>query len=92
MLNEEDLIMRKHITNLMCRFSTSWEDEVMQNQAVYDGLERLSELVNDGLVVIKPFEVQVTERGKNFIRNICMSFDARLWRNLPQTQLFSSTV
>jgi len=92
MLNDEDLIIRKHITNLMCRFSTSWEDEAMQNQAVYDGLERLSELVNDGLVEIKPFKVQVTERGKNFIRNICMSFDSRLWRNLPQTQLFSSTV
>jgi hypothetical protein len=33
-----------------------------------------------------------TERGRAFIRNVCMAFDARLTRKAPETQLFSRTV
>ncbi|MEX1190164.1 MAG: oxygen-independent coproporphyrinogen III oxidase [Bacteroidia bacterium] len=92
LLSDEDLIIRKHISNLMCRFSTSWDDEKMQTEAWYEGLERLSEFVEDGLLLHNPYSIQVTQLGRNFIRNICMSFDAKLWRNLPTTELFSSTV
>jgi oxygen-independent coproporphyrinogen-3 oxidase len=34
----------------------------------------------------------VTEKGKAFIRNICMAFDLRLKRFKPDRQLFSMTV
>lgn len=91
-LNKEDLILRRHILNIMCRFETSWEKESEQTQAVYDALERLKEMEQDGLVIISPFHLQVTEAGKAFIRNICMAFDARLWRNIPQTQIFSKVI
>lgn len=30
LLSDEDLIIRKHILNIMCHFETSWEDEAMQ--------------------------------------------------------------
>jgi oxygen-independent coproporphyrinogen-3 oxidase len=92
LLNHEDLTIRKHITALMCNFETSWEDEEDQCQALYDAIERLSEPQKDGLIELSAFRLKVLPAGRNFVRNICMAFDARLWRNLPESALFSSTV
>jgi oxygen-independent coproporphyrinogen-3 oxidase len=47
---------------------------------------------SDGLLLIQPNSLIVTEKGKAFVRNICMAFDLRLKRKTPQTQLFSMTV
>jgi oxygen-independent coproporphyrinogen III oxidase len=91
-LNEEDLIIRQHILNLICRYETSWKEFNEQCEALYESLPRLYEPEQDGLVDLLPFEMKVTEKGKAFVRNICMALDARLWRNLPQTRIFSSTV
>lgn len=91
-LSEEDLILRQHILNIMCRFETSWQHENEQHALLYEGIERLGEMVKDGLLVIEPYNLRVTEKGKPFVRNICMALDARLWRNQPQTTIFSSTV
>ena len=91
-LSEEDLVLRRHILNIMCRFETSWKVETEQHESFYEGLERLDEMVKDGLLVIEPFALYVTEKGKPFVRNICMALDARLWRNQPKTTIFSSTV
>lgn len=92
LLSEEDLILRQHILNIMCRFETSWKNENEQHPSLYEGLERLEEMVKDGLLLIDPYELKVTEKGRTFVRNICMALDARLWRNQPQTNIFSSTV
>ncbi|MGA9239770.1 MAG: coproporphyrinogen III oxidase, partial [Robiginitalea sp.] len=46
----------------------------------------------DGLVVLNPETVQVTESGRVFIRNICMAFDLHLHNKVPETRLFSMTV
>ena len=35
---------------------------------------------------------RVTEKGRAFLRNICMAFDARLARRMPDKALFSRTV
>ncbi len=92
LLDPEDLILRKHILNLMCRFETSWEESEMQTEFLSKTLEKLVEFEKDGLVKISPFHLKILENAKPFVRNICMAFDARLWRNQPQTQIFSSTI
>ena len=69
-LTEEDLIIRQHILNIMCRFQTSWKNENEQHASFYEGLERMEEMVKDGLLVIEPFELYVTEKGRPFVRNI----------------------
>lgn len=91
-LNEEDLILRRHILNIMCNFETSWKEKETQCEALYTGLERMKELEKDGLVTISPFELKVTETGRAFIRNICMCIDARYWRKTPEAKTFSSAV
>lgn len=91
-LSEDDLVLRKHILNIICRFSTSWEKESEQCESMYNSLERLEEMEIDGLVIINSFYLQVTEKGKPFIRNICMAFDARLWKSIPKTEIFSKVI
>ncbi len=93
-LNEEDLIIRKHILNLMCQFETSWEQENQYFLEIDDVIENLREMESDGLLVINSLEktITITEEGKPFVRNICMAFDLRLIRKAPETRLFSMTV
>ncbi|MGI9547679.1 MAG: oxygen-independent coproporphyrinogen III oxidase [Flavobacteriaceae bacterium] len=91
-LSREDEIIRRHILNLMCRFKTSWYEDNQGFEGLNEVLERLGEMKSDGLVNIKPFELEVTERGRPFIRNACMAFDLHLHRKAPDTQLFSMTI
>ena len=88
-LTEEDLLIRRHILNLMCKGETSWDAPAAQNPAFIAGLKRLEPMAGDGLVIISGTTLTVTVLGKRFLRNICMALDARLWANQPKTQLFS---
>lgn len=91
LLNHEDLVLRGHITNLMCNFKTQWNNAEEQCDALFEGLEMLDELEKDGLLIRKAKSIEVLPAGRNFIRNICMALDARLRRKKPETQIFSST-
>ncbi|MFA0964904.1 oxygen-independent coproporphyrinogen III oxidase [Roseivirga sp. BDSF3-8] len=92
LLTEEDLVLRRHILNLMCRFKTGWQKENSENVYLQGVGDRLRELAMDGLLRVEKDSISIPERGKPFVRNICMAFDARLWRKQPETQVFSSTV
>lgn len=91
-LTPEDLIIRKHILNIMCHFETSWASKEQQFPELEASLKRLEELERDGLVQISENGLKVPERARPFVRNICMAFDLRLQKNKPTTQLFSSVV
>ncbi|MFD2550587.1 oxygen-independent coproporphyrinogen III oxidase [Bizionia sediminis] len=91
-LTAEDLIIRKHILNLMCHFETNWQASENYFQELPDVLIQLKELENDGLIHINATSLTVTEAGKPFVRNVCMAFDLLLQRKKPDAQLFSMTV
>jgi oxygen-independent coproporphyrinogen-3 oxidase len=91
-LTNEDLVIRKHILNLMCQFETSWEKEQDFFTELLEIIAQLHEMETDGLIVISSKKIVVTEKGKPFVRNLCMAFDLRLKRNAPQTELFSMTI
>ncbi|MGB5509744.1 oxygen-independent coproporphyrinogen III oxidase [Robiginitalea sp.] len=91
LLSDEDQLIRRHILDLMCRFETRW-DKGLSAERVAEIRERLKEPEADGLVVLNPETVQVTESGRVFIRNICMAFDLHLHNKVPETRLFSMTV
>jgi oxygen-independent coproporphyrinogen-3 oxidase len=92
LLTDEDLIIRKHILNIMCQLHTSWHEYGFYFSEINQVLERLHEMEEDGLVIITNHSLSVTEKGKPYIRNICMAFDLRMNRNKPETKLFSMTV
>ena len=91
-LTGEDLTIRQHILNVMCQFETSWSSAEGYFPELPMVLKQLEELQKDGLITMDSQRLSVTEKGKAFVRNVCMSFDLRLKRNLPKTQLFSMTV
>lgn len=89
LLDRTDLVLRRHILNIMCKGRTSWKLESYRDPKLTEGLQRMKWLAQDGLVLLSESELKVTKRGKRFLRNICMAFDARLWADKPATQLFS---
>ena len=92
LLTPEDLVIRKHILNLMCQFTTSWNDTSMQFPELDEIHANLEEMETDGLLKFLDHGIIVTEKGKPFVRNICMAFDLRLKRKAPETKLFSMTI
>lgn len=92
LLTDEDLIIRKHILNIMCQFETSWGNKEDYFEEIPEVLIQLQEMEKDGLLLITDCSIQVTESGKPHIRNICMAFDLHLKRKSPETELFSMTI
>lgn len=86
-LTGEDLEVRKHILNMMCRENTSYNEGIPE--PVYG---RLLPLVKDKLVWVTEKEIRITTKGRSFLRNVCMAFDEKLWLKQPKTQLFSSSI
>ncbi|WP_234859338.1 oxygen-independent coproporphyrinogen III oxidase [Aquimarina aquimarini] len=91
-LSIEDQIIRKHILSLMCHFYTKWQGDDLYFKELPEVLQNLEELQVDGLLHIDDNGIQITEKGRPFVRNICMAFDLRLQRSKPETTLFSMTI
>lgn len=92
LLTDEDLIIRKHILNLMCQFETSWKNPSSYFEEIPAVLSGLKEMEKDGLLLVGDAKITVTDAGKPFVRNICMGFDLLLKRKAPDNQLFSMTI
>jgi oxygen-independent coproporphyrinogen-3 oxidase len=91
-LSKEDIIIRKHILNMMCNFATSWDTKGTQINNIDTHLGLLKELEEDGLVQIAKTSLSIPEKARPFIRNICMAFDVHLLEKKPTTKLFSQTI
>lgn len=92
LLSEEDLIVRKHIVNLMCHFKSRWNLEEKEIVDLKKQTALLFEMEHDGLVILKEDSIVVPEHARPYVRNICMAFDMHLQKNKPETQLFSMTI
>ena len=62
-LNQEDLIIRQHILNLMCSFSTSWGNPELRFPEIDEVLEQLEEMEQDGLIQFSDSSVTILEKG-----------------------------
>ncbi|MFD0750295.1 oxygen-independent coproporphyrinogen III oxidase [Mucilaginibacter calamicampi] len=88
-LTSEDLIIRRHMLNIMCKGNTVWNFTKQPFKSFFASLKRMPELANDGLIEFNAVQLSVTPAGKQYLRNICMALDARLWVDKPSAQLFS---
>lgn len=91
-LSDEDLTIRQHILNMMCKNETSWAKDEQKFNSLPEALERLKEIEKDGLAAVNNDTLTVTETGKAFLRNICLCFDTRYWAKKPESAIFSSSV
>jgi oxygen-independent coproporphyrinogen-3 oxidase len=91
LLTDTDLIIRKHILNLMCNLETDWKIG-LSPQIKNEIINRLGEIIEDGLLEVNDTKLVIKEEGRMFVRNICMAFDLRLIKSQPETRIFSMTI
>ncbi|WP_159633745.1 oxygen-independent coproporphyrinogen III oxidase [Sphingobacterium composti Ten et al. 2007 non Yoo et al. 2007] len=89
LLDDEDIIIRQYILDMMCRGVVNLIPNSEFNERI---LQRLNPLENDGLVFINGLNISITESGKSFLRNVCMAFDERLQRTKERENLFSQAI
>ncbi|TEW53878.1 oxygen-independent coproporphyrinogen III oxidase [Psychromonas sp. RZ22] len=95
-LNEDDLIRREVIKQLICNFKLD-KHEIEQtfsldfDQYFAEDIALLQTFINDQLVSIDGQYIQVSSTGHLLIRNICMCFDVYL-RNKARQQQFSRVI
>jgi len=90
-LDESDLQTRQHILNLMCRHETAFAAGLLKDIDTSETFYRLQEFIKDGLAEVNGSKVSITEKGKAFLRNICLAFDKRYWKKIPTKDTFSTT-
>ena len=96
LLNDDDLLRRRLIQDLMCRFGLAFADytaECGQPFSDYfaDEMPRLRQLANQGLISLDDHGLSVTPKGRFLIRNIAMVFDYHL-HHRETTAKYSQTV
>ena len=82
--------IRTHILRLMCTYQTEWSAS-MEDQIIKDiCVDSMHELILDQLVVLQENKLAITEKGKDFIRNICAGIDFEFAR--PTQKVYSSAI
>ncbi|MHC4492295.1 MAG: oxygen-independent coproporphyrinogen III oxidase [Planctomycetota bacterium] len=94
---DDDHVRRFVIGTLMCAFRLDFADVedrfgIRFGETFRQELEDLKPMAADGLVDVTDTGVQVTDEGRLFIRNVCMTFDAYLRRSSDDTPRWSRTV
>ncbi|MEH6552101.1 MAG: oxygen-independent coproporphyrinogen III oxidase [Pseudomonadales bacterium] len=94
-MSQEDHLRRKVIMNLACQLrvdipAIEQEFGIVFTSHFKKSLINLEPLSEDGLVIVGPDEILVTQAGRMLIRNICMAFDAHLTEQSQQR--FSRTI
>jgi oxygen-independent coproporphyrinogen-3 oxidase len=89
-LDNEDLLFRKHILDIMCKGSTWLSIDDTDALLTYTFPE-LQNLQNDGLIKWDGNLVKVTRTGHSFLRNICSAFDIHLLKS-NKNKLYSRAI
>lgn len=92
LLNEEDLMLRKNILEMMCTNTTTLDKQRLEKQFYDSIVSQMNLLQEDGLVIFDGATISVTNKGTTFIRNICAVLDARLWRKSNSAVIFSKSI
>jgi oxygen-independent coproporphyrinogen-3 oxidase len=96
LLNKDDEIRRELILELFCNFHADLEAlskrfSIDATDYLAEDLRKLEPLAADRLVSWTPNAIEVTDTGRFFIRNICMTFDRYLEKD-ASSRMYSRTV
>lgn len=84
-LSGEDLIIRQHILDLMCKHQTTIDQYYKEVEP------KFSEFIKDDLLEVTEDKLRIKDNGKLFLRNICLAYDKRYWLKVPEGNVFSTT-
>jgi oxygen-independent coproporphyrinogen-3 oxidase len=85
-------VLRRHILRLMTRLRDRWDQPGDYTEFVSTAHSGWRNRRPTGWCSSDAASCRVTEKGRAYLRNICMAFDARLARRMPDKALFSRTV
>jgi oxygen-independent coproporphyrinogen-3 oxidase len=88
-MNEHDLILRRHILNIMCGFKTNWSGDIDACGFLSTVYERLLPYEHAGLISLTRTTLTVLPQGKPYIRHISMCFDER-YHNADRSSIILS--
>jgi len=96
LLDPDDELRRELLLELFCTFQVdlgqlSKKLGVDVAAHISEDLDRLTPMIDDGLLTWDGKRIDVTERGRFFIRNICMTFDKYLEKSRSE-RVYSRTV
>jgi oxygen-independent coproporphyrinogen III oxidase len=96
LLNQDDLLRKQIIMQLICHFRLDIRAFEQQHGIEFSDyfateLIQLQQMVADGLIRVDPQEIRVLQPGRLLIRAICMVFDAYLGAGVNQQAKTSAT-
>jgi oxygen-independent coproporphyrinogen-3 oxidase len=91
-LTPEDVRLRKHILDLMCRGFTEWDESGLDRDFAESVAGKIARFEQDGFLGKSGNQIRVTARGELFIRNMASAFDARLFRKTHASATFSRAI
>lgn len=84
-IDADDQLRAKVISELMCQFRVNFADyDVNFVDYFWAEIERLKSFERDQLIRIDDKSIQVTDRGRLLVRNLCMEFDRHLRTSDPK--------
>ena len=78
-LNETDIALKNYILQTACKGKVTFKEEDAELLHQFP-LQHLQELEKDGLVELNNEGFRVLENGRQYLRNICQSFDQKWWQ------------
>jgi oxygen-independent coproporphyrinogen-3 oxidase len=90
LLSIEEKIIRKIILQILCQGKLDLQKFEWNEKA--EALARLQDLVKDELIILENNQLQVTDLGRAFLRNIAVQFDTAYWEKQSEEKMFSRSV
>lgn len=91
-LSSEEVKIRHHMLNLICRNETSWDPHAKRGLVHSENLRQMTEMKQDGIIDFDDHSIQVSTIGPAFIRNICAAIDPNLTRTSTAEKAFSQSI
>lgn len=76
----------------MCHFETTWKAHEPNKKLLFQDEVLLREMREDELIDLSRNKLKVNQKGKPFIRNVCMAFDPYLASQKTVNKVFSQTI
>lgn len=89
--SDVDATLKVYVTQLMCQFKTNFAEDEWMKSHVAAFKSTLDEFQKDGIITWNENEIIVTEDGKPFARNVCMTLDPYA-NGIPTQGRFSKSV
>ncbi len=91
LVNQNNAVIRSTIKNVLCN-GASVISEGIRSIMTTRQWDTLLDIEQDGLISLQKNHIQITEKGKPYIRTICAVFDPTVDITVTQQEMFSKSI